>query len=146
MMIGLEHHCAQVRTKVILKERVLAKRERSRLRSSVLLKERKQRELAKKYFPGPATLPESWREKKPDELIMSGTIDENPGRATMVFKQGPNGIPIFRDAPIRRNRVLENKAGDPRLWDPSDTEFWSVCQHAIPAEDAPTSYLVLSPG
>ena len=64
---------AQVRAKVILKERVLVKRERSRLRSSVLLKERRQRELVEKYFPGPATLPESWREKKPDELIMSGT-------------------------------------------------------------------------
>ena len=71
--------------------------------------------VGKKYFPGPATLPESWREKKPEELIMSGTIDENPGRATMVFKQGPNGIPIFRrswvvsDAPVRRNRFLRTK-------------------------------------
>ena len=108
--------------------------------------------IGKKYFPGPATLPEPWRERKPDEVIVSGSIEENPGRATMVFKQGANGIPIFRrswivsDAPVRRSRVLENKAGDSRLWDPSDTEFWSVCQHAVPAEDEPRSYLVLSPG
>ena len=34
----------------------------------------------------------------------------------------------------------------PRLWDPSDTEVWSVCQHVIPAENAPISYLTLSPG
>ena len=108
--------------------------------------------VGRKYFPGPATLPEAWREKKPDELIMSGTIEENPGRATMVFKQGPNGIPVFRrswvisDAPVRRGRVLDNKAGDPRLWDPSDTEFWSVCQFVMPAEDAPISYKTLSPG
>ena len=29
--------------------------------------------VGEKYFPGPATLPESWREKKPEEIIMSGT-------------------------------------------------------------------------
>ena len=56
----------------------------------------------------------------------------------MVFKQGPNGIPIFRrswvisDAPIRKNRVLENKAGDSRLWDPTDTgilvEYANTCR------------------
>ena len=108
--------------------------------------------VGKRYFPGPATLPEAWRDKKPEELVMSGPIDENPGRATMAFKQGPNGIPIFRrtwlisDAPVRGRRVLENKAGDPRLWDPKDTEFWSVCQQVPRAEDEPISYLTLSPG
>ena len=49
-----------------------------------------------RYFPGPATLPEAWRDKPAGELVMSGSIEPNPGRATMVFKQGPNGIPIFR--------------------------------------------------
>ena len=71
--------------------------------------------VGKRYFPGPATLPEAWREKKPEELVMSGSIDENPGRATMAFKQGPNGIPIFKrswlvsDALVRASRILENK-------------------------------------
>ena len=108
--------------------------------------------VGKRYFPGPATLPEAWRERKPEELVMSGPIDENPGRATMAFKQGPNGIPIFKrswlisDAPVRARRVLENKAGDPRLWDPTDTEFWSVCQHVVPPQDGSISYLTLSPG
>ena len=37
--------------------------------------------VGRRYFPGPATLPATWREKKPEELIMSGPIDENPGRA-----------------------------------------------------------------
>ena len=65
----------------------------------------------RKFFPGPATLPEPWREKKPDEIVVSGTIDENPGRATMVFKQGSNGIPIFRswvvtDAPLSTKREI----------------------------------------
>ena len=50
--------------------------------------------VGKRYFPGPATLPEAWRERKPEELVMSGPIDENPGRATMAFKQTPGyGIP-----------------------------------------------------
>ena len=108
--------------------------------------------VGKRYFPGPATLPEAWRERKPEELVMSGPIDENPGRATMAFKQGPNGIPIFKrswlisDAPIRARRVLENKAGDPRLWDPTDTEFSSVCQHVAPPQDGSISYSTLSPG
>ena len=72
---------------------------------------------------------------------MSGSLDPNPGRATMAYKEGPNGIPIFRrswlisDAPIRKTRVLENKAGDSRLWDPTDTEFWSMCQHVVPPQD-----------
>ena len=52
--------------------------------------------VGKRYFPGPATLPEAWREKPAGELVMSGSIEPNPGRATMGFKQGPNGIPIFR--------------------------------------------------
>ena len=42
--------------------------------------------VGRKYFPGPATLPEAWREKEPEELVMSGPIDANPGRATMAFK------------------------------------------------------------
>ena len=77
--------------------------------------------VGRKFFSGPATLPESWREKKPEEIVVSGSIEERPGQATMVFKQGANGIPIFRrswissDAPVRKTRVLENKAGDPRL-------------------------------
>ena len=108
--------------------------------------------VGRRYFPGPATLPEAWRERKPEELIMSGPIDENPGRATMAFKQGPNGIPIFKrtwlvsDAPVRATRVLENKAGDPRLWDPTDTEFWSVCHRTEPSQGDPISYSTLSPG
>ena len=28
----------------------------------------------------------------------------------------------------------------------TDTEFWSVCQHAVPAQDGSISYLTLSPG
>ena len=108
--------------------------------------------VGKRYFPGPATLPEAWREKPAEKLVTSGSIEPNPGRATMIYKQGPNGIPIFRrswavsDAPIRKTRVLENKAGDCRLWDPTDKEFWSVCQHAVPPQDGSTSYLTLSPG
>ena len=108
--------------------------------------------VGKRYFPGPATLPEAWRDKPAEELVMSGSIEPNPGRATMIYKQGPNGIPIFRrswavsDAPIRKTRVLENKAGDSRLWDPTDKEFWSVCQHAVPPQDGSINYLTLSPG
>ena len=70
----------------------------------------------------------------------------------MAFKQGPNGIPIFKrtwlisDAPVRARRVLENKAGDPRLWDPTDTEFWSVCHQTEPTQGDSISYLTLSPG
>ena len=32
--------------------------------------------VGRNFFPGPATLPESWREKKPDEVIVSGSIEE----------------------------------------------------------------------
>ena len=108
--------------------------------------------VGRRYFPGPATLPEAWREKKPEELIMSGPIDANPGRATMAFKQGPNGVPIFRrtwlvsDAPVRATRVLENKAGDPRLWDPTDTDFWSVCHQTETGQGDSINYSILSPG
>ena len=107
--------------------------------------------VGRRYFPGPANLPEAWRERKPEELIMSGPIGENPGRATMAFKQGPKGIPIFKrtwlvcDAPVREARVLENKAGDPRLWDPTDTEFWSVCHQATPIQGDAPRYHTLSP-
>ena len=103
------------RVKVVLKEKVLVKRGRSQLRLWVPLKVRILRRVGRRYFPGPATLPEAWRERKPEELIMSGPVDENPGRATMAFKQGPNGIPIFErpwlvsDAPVRATRVLENQ-------------------------------------
>ena len=51
--------------------------------------------IGRQFFSGPATLPESWRERKPDEIIVSGSIEEKPGQATMVFKQGANGIPFF---------------------------------------------------
>ena len=88
----------------------------------------------RRFFPGPATLPPDWRDKKPEEVIVSGTIDTKPEHATMAFKQGSNGIPIFRrvwlvsDAPERKTRVSENQVGDPRLWGPSDDDFWSVCK------------------
>ena len=107
--------------------------------------------VGRRYFPGPATLPEAWREKKPEELIMSGPIDANPGRATMAFKQGPNGIPIFKrawlvsEAPVRATRVLENKAGDPRLWDPTDADFWSVCHQTETDQGDSIKYSTLSP-
>ena len=136
----------------IQKERVLVKRVRSQPRSLVLQKEKLQLErVGRKFFSGPATLPESWREKKPEELVVSGSIEERPGQATMVFKQGANGIPIFRrswissGAPVRKTRVLENKAGDPRLWDPSDTDFWSVCQ-PITSIEGDVYYQAITPG
>ena len=106
----------------------------------------------RKFFPGPATLPETWKEKKPDEVIVSGTIEKNPGRATMVFKQGSNGIPIFRrawivsGAPPRATSVLDNQVGDPRLWDPSDEDFWSVCQPVESEEDQLDKYRICTPG
>ena len=53
---------------------------------------------------------------------------------------------MISDAEIRRTRVLENKAGDSRLWDPTDKEFWAVCQHVIPPQDDSISYLTLAPG
>ena len=43
--------------------------------------------VGKRYFPGPATLPEAWREKPAGELVMSGSIEPNPGRATMVLSK-----------------------------------------------------------
>ena len=42
--------------------------------------------------------------------------------------------------------MLENKAGDPRLWDPTDTDFWSVCHQTEPSQGDSISYLTLSPG
>ena len=69
----------------------------------------------------------------------------------MAFKQGSNGIPIFRrawlisDAPERKTRVLDNQVGDPRLRDPSDEEFWSVCRPVEPEEQALNKYRVLTP-
>ena len=107
--------------------------------------------VGRRYFPGPATLPEAWREKKPEELVMSGPIEANPGRATMAFKQGPNGIPIYKrtwlvsEAPVRATRVLENKAGDPRLWDPTDADFWSVCHQTRNDQGDSVEYSTLSP-
>ena len=43
----------------------------------------------RRFFPGPATLPSDWRDKK-------AAIDTKPEGATMAFKQGSSGIPIFR--------------------------------------------------
>ena len=37
--------------------------------------------IGRKFFSGPATLPESWREEKHDEIIVSGSIEERPGQA-----------------------------------------------------------------
>ena len=107
--------------------------------------------VGRKFFSGPATLPESWRERKPKEIVVSGSIEERPGQATMVFKQGANGIPIFRRTwissavPVRKFWVLDNKAGDPRLRDPSDTDFWSVCQPIISVE-GDVMYRAATPG
>ena len=42
--------------------------------------------VGRRYFPGPANLPEAWRERKPEELIMSGSIEENSSRAQMEFQ------------------------------------------------------------
>ena len=69
-----------------------------------------------------------------------------------LLSRGSSGTPIFRrvwlvsDAPERRVRVLKNPIGDPRLWDPSDEEFWSVCQPMDPEEQAHSKYRVLTPG
>ena len=74
-------------------------------------------------------------------MVVSGPLPEKPENATLAFKQGSMGIPVFQrvwqvsDAPIRNNRVLDNPAGDQRLWDPSDEDFWAVCQ---PVEDEQT--------
>ena len=103
----------------------------------------------RKFFPGPATLPEPWRERKPDEVIVSGTISENPGNHGV--QAGSNGIPVFRrawvvaDAPPRMTRVLDNQVGDPRLWDPYNEDFWSVCQPVESEEEAQDKYRSLTP-
>ena len=42
--------------------------------------------IGRKYFSGPATLPKSWRERKPDEIIMSGSIwCSNRGRIGLPY-------------------------------------------------------------
>ena len=41
--------------------------------------------------------------------------------------------------------MLENKAGDPRLWDPTDTEFWSVCHQTETGQGDSVNYSTLSP-
>ena len=70
----------------------------------------------------------------------------------MAYKQSSSGIPIFRrvwlvsDAPERKDRALENQIADPRLWDPSDEDFWSVCLPTNPEEQAQTKYRVATPG
>ena len=139
--IGLEHHCGIEKGKDDPKGKGSGKKGKKPAKVIGTPEGEDVERVGKRYFPGPATLPEAWRDKPAEELVMSGSIESNPGRATMVYKQGPNGIPIFRrswvisDAPIRKTRVLENKAGDSRLWDPTDTEFWSVCQHAVPPQD-----------
>ena len=70
----------------------------------------------------------------------------------MAFKQTSSGIPIFRrlwrvsHAPIREGRVLENSVGDPRLWDPSNEDFWSVCLPTDPEKQGQERYRTLTPG
>ena len=60
---------------------------------------------------------------------------KKPENATLAFKQGSSGIPVFRrvwlesGATTAGSRVLGNPAGDQRLLRPI---FWAVCQ---PAED-----------
>ena len=86
-----------------------------------------------------------WRDRKPEDVIVSGSIGAKPERTTMAYKQSSSGIPIFRkvwlvsDAPERKDRVLENQVADPRLWDPSDENFWSVC---LPTDPDPLRYRV----
>ena len=52
---------------------------------------------------------------------------------------------MVSDAPVRTTRVLDNEVGDPRLWDPSNEEFWSVCQ-AESEDDQQEKYRILTPG
>ena len=66
--------------------------------------------------------------------LVKRDLDEPP----WCSSKGRMESPIFRrswissDAPVRTTRVLDNRAGDPRLWDPSDTDFWSVCVIPLP--------------
>ena len=49
-------------------------------------------------------------------------------------------------APLRISRVLDNQVGDPRLWDPSDGDFWSVCPPIGSEKGSSDSHKVLTPG
>ena len=92
----------------------------------------------KRVYPGPSTMPETWRHKKPEVVVVSGPLPEKP-EYNISFQAGLDGNSTFRrtwlvsDAPVRASRVLDNPAGDQRLWAPSDEDFWAVCQPA--AED-----------
>ena len=100
----------------------------------------------RRFFPGPSSLPEAWKDRK--KLLCQVLWRRN----LRMPKQGLNGIPIVRrawavsDVPERITRVLDNQVGDPRLWDPSDEEFWSVCKPVESEDQALNKYRVLTPG
>ena len=50
----------------------------------------------KKVFPGPSSLPGSWRNKAPERKVASGSPPPKPDNATLAFNQASTGILIFR--------------------------------------------------
>ena len=76
---------------------------------------------SKRVFPGPSTMPEGWRNKKPEAVVISTSMPEKPPNATLAFRQASTGIPVFRrvwlvsDAPVRDTRLLGARlAGEDR--------------------------------
>ena len=151
-----EHHFdkerATQKVRVNQKEKALEERGRSLERPSLTQKEMRRKELVEDSFPDQLHFLKHGETRTLMRLCCRVQMHEKkPENATMAFKHGSHGNPIFgrawiiSDAPDRRTRVLDNQVGDPRLWDPSDEEFWSLCRTGEPEEQALNKNRVLIP-
>ena len=94
---------------------------------------------------GPPALPPSWRNKQPEEMVMSFASPEVSDGQTLVILQASSQLPAFGHSciqlsgEVRENRVSDNFMGDEYLWSPITSPFWDPCrkklmlQHAMAA-------------
>ena len=83
---------------------------------------------------GPLAIPPTWRNKDPQELVMSFTSPEVRDGYILVVLQASSQLPAFGryciplPADIRDDRVLDNPMGHEFLWAPVTKPFWEPCR------------------
>ena len=83
---------------------------------------------------GPATMPESWRNRPPSSMIMSFDVPVRDDGSMMIFYQANSQLPAFGRYVLecseqeRPHRVLNNPMGHENLWAPQTASPWDVCK------------------
>ena len=83
---------------------------------------------------GPPAIPPTWRNKSPEDLVMSFTSPEVQDGYTLVVLQSSSQLPAFGRycipfaEDIREDRILDNVMGHEHLWSPITNTYWDPCR------------------